>query len=286
MNNTKRSKEKLKPFSLGKVFVVATPIGNLKDITYRAVEVLQEVDLIACEDTRQTRKLLDNYGIKTKCVIFHEHSNKAQIDRIISDLAEGKNIALVSDAGTPLISDPGHPLISRAIDEGVIIHPIPGACAAISALSCSGINADNFTFLGFLPSTLKARKEKLSRVIDLDSSLILYESPRRISALLNDILEILGDRHIVIARELTKIYEEFKRGKVSEVIELIGDLKGECVVIIEGATSREVSEKEIIDNLTQAMKEMTMKDSVDFVASSLNLPRKKVYKLGLSIRNL
>ncbi len=283
MNNTSASQHNLKAFSQGCLYVVATPIGNLEDITLRAINILKTVDYIACEDTRHTMKLLDHCGIKTKCLIHHEFSKEKEINKITDLLLSGKNIALVSDAGTPMISDPGYGLLSKVISLNIPVVPIPGACAAVAALSVSGIASDSFVFLGFLPNSQKHRKDKLEEYAMVKSTLIMYESPKRIIDLLADINLVLGDREIVLARELTKLYEEVKRGKVSQLLTEISEIKGECVVLVEGAKSIDVSEEQIVDALHSALKTSSLKDAVDFVASSLKCPRKQVYSLALKV---
>lgn len=216
------------------LYIVATPIGNLEDITLRALRILKEVDYIACEDTRHTKILLDHFDIKKPLISYFQHSKLAKIDKIIDLLKEGKDIALVTDAGTPGISDPGGFLvnrITRELDIQVEIIAIPGANAAISALSISGFNIDEFVFYGFLPHK-KGRQTKLKEISEEKKVIVLYESPHRIKKLLSEILEFVGDREIVVCRELTKKFEEIYRGKVSEVLEQVKE-KGEFVIIIK-----------------------------------------------------
>lgn len=200
------------------LYIVSTPIGNLKDITFRALEILQSVDYIACEDTRQTIKLLNRYNIKKPLVSYHSYNQKQRGSRILDDLSSGKSIALVSDSGTPGISDPGVRLISEAIKAGVNVCPIPGASAAIAALSVSGLPTDNFYFVGFLSSKQARRKKELENLKSLGVTLVIYESPHRLCKALKDILDIYGDINICIARELTKKFEEIRREKVSSGI--------------------------------------------------------------------
>lgn len=216
---------------MGNLYTIATPIGNLGDITFRAVNTLKEVDLVACEDTRHTGILLDHYGIKKPLVSYHQHSKLAKIDYLIEELRAGKNIALVTDAGTPGISDPGQVLIKKAIDNNIPVIPIPGSSAIITALSAAGVPTDSFVYLGFLPHK-KGRKTILDSFKDEKRTIVFYESTHRIEKLLEELKVILGDRKIVVARELTKIYEEFLRGTVTEVQENLKITKGEFVVII------------------------------------------------------
>lgn len=194
---------------LGKLYLVATPIGNLEDITLRAIRILKEVDIVAAEDTRQTLKLLNHLEMKKHLISYHRHSTEEKQNEIIEELKNGKNIALVSDAGTPVISDPGEDIVKIALNEGINVIPIPGACALITALIASGIDTKEFTFIGFLPMNKNLRKEKLNRIETLTNTIILYEAPHKIKETLNDLKDITKNRKIVLARELTKIHEEF-----------------------------------------------------------------------------
>lgn len=216
--------------------MVATPIGNLEDVTHRALRILSEVDLIAAEDTRRTKKLLDHYQISTPQTSYHKFNIKAKTDYLIKLIKEGQKIALVSDAGMPGISDPGYELIREAVGQGIRITPIPGPSAVITALAVSGLPTDKFIFLGFLPKKPGKRRKALKELIDFEGTIVLYESPYRLVKCLQDILATLGDRKVAAARELTKIYEEVVRGKASEVLEKFDKKapKGEVVVLIEG----------------------------------------------------
>lgn len=213
-----------------KLYIVATPIGNLEDITLRALRILKEVDLIACEDTRNTKILLNHYEIKKDLISFHEHSKLIKINKIIDLIKGGNSVAVVTDAGTPGISDPGGLLVSEAIKEGIEVIDIPGPSALTALLSISGIYLDEFAFYGFLP-TKKGRQTKLKKIADEKRPVVLYESPHRIKKLMDEILEFVGDKEIIVGRELTKKFEEVYRGKVSEVKDEIKE-KGEFVVII------------------------------------------------------
>lgn len=215
----------------GNLYIVATPIGNLKDITLRALETLQEVDLIACEDTRQTTKLLNRYKIKKPLISYHQHSKIQRVEQIIDTLNAGRSVALVSDSGTPTISDPGSLLIERAITNRINIVPIPGPSAALSAYSVSGLSQKEFLFVGFLPNK-KGRQTKLKEVGNSDKPVILYESAKRINKLLNELYQVVGDREIYLGRELTKVYEEHYRGKISDLIDRVKE-KGEFVVVMK-----------------------------------------------------
>lgn len=223
----------------GTLYIVATPIGNLEDITLRAIRILKEVDLIAAEDTRHTLKLLNHLEISKPLISYHRHNEEIRKDEIIEKLLEGKNIALVSDAGTPGICDPGEVVIKKCIEENINIIPIPGACAFVNALICSGINTKEFCFFGFLPLNKNNRKEKLNEIKKQDKTVILYEAPHKLKETLKDLKEILEDRKIVLARELTKIHEEFIRKDINELIEISENIKGEIVLIIEGTNLKE-----------------------------------------------
>ena len=223
----------------GKLYLVSTPIGNLEDITLRALKALKDVDLIAAEDTRRTKKLLNYYQIKTPLTSYFEHSSLKKAQSLISQLKRGKDIALVSEAGTPSISDPGYKLTKLVIENNIKVVPIPGATALITALSASGLPTNSFIFEGFIPRKSGKRRNFFLSLRDQTKTLIFYESPRRLLSTLRDLLEVLGDRKIVIARELTKIFEEVIRGKASQVIERLEDktIKGEITILVSGTPS-------------------------------------------------
>ncbi len=218
----------------GKLYIVATPIGNLDDITLRALKILKEVDIIAAEDTRQTLKLLNHYEISKPLISYHRHNEDVRSEILLEKLNNGQDIALVSDAGTPGICDPGEEVIKKAIKDGITVVPIPGPCAMINALIASGIDSKEFCFFGFLPLNKKSRKEKLEQIKNIDKTIILYEAPHKMKNTLKDLSEILDNRQIVLARELTKIHEEFIRVDINELINQIDNLKGEMILIIEG----------------------------------------------------
>ncbi|NTW67245.1 MAG: 16S rRNA (cytidine(1402)-2'-O)-methyltransferase, partial [Nitrospirae bacterium] len=224
--------------STGVLYIVATPIGNLEDITLRAIRVLKEADAIAAEDTRHTQKLLSKFDIHTPLTSYHDHNKEEKAPVLVSRLLEGKSIALVSDAGTPGISDPGYFLINLAVDQNIPVVPIPGATAAIAALSVSGLPTDQFVFEGFLPSKHTARLKRLEDLKTEKRTLVFYEAPHRIIAAIEDIRNILGDRKAVVTRELTKVHEETIRGSISEVLARLnsGSTKGEFTIILHGAT--------------------------------------------------
>ncbi len=225
---------------MGTLFVVATPIGNLSDITFRAVRILSEVDLIAAEDTRKTKNLLTCYNINTPMTSYHKFNIKSKTPHLIEFLKQGQNIALVSDSGMPGISDPGEQLISRAVEQGIGVEPIPGPSAAITALAVSGLPTDEFSFVGFLPKKPGKKSKKLKELNKVKGTIIIYESPYRVVKTLGDIQKILGDRQVAVCRELTKKFEEVIRGKVSEVLKVFEARKprGEFVLIIKGGREK------------------------------------------------
>ena len=234
----------------GILYIVATPIGNLDDITLRAINVLKEVDLIAAEDTRHTLKLLNHLEISKPLISYHRHNEENRQDLIIEKLKEGQKIAIVSDAGTPGICDPGEVIIKKCIEEGIKIIPIPGACAFVNALICSGLDTTEFEFLGFLPLNKNNRKEKLEQIKKSNKTIIIYEAPHKLKETLKNLKEIIENRKIVLARELTKIHEEFIRKDIDELIKIADELKGEIVLIIEKNNNIINEEKNNLINLS------------------------------------
>ena len=231
----------------GTLYLVATPIGNLDDITFRALKILKEVDLIAAEDTRHTLKLLNHFEISKPLISYYKQIEKSKSDVLIPKLLEGKNIAIVSDAGAPGISDPGEEIVKQAIENGIKVVPIPGACAFVNALIASGLNTKEFSFIGFLSAQKKEKKDKLEELKYETKTLIFYEAPHKLLGTLSTICEVFGDREVVLARELTKIHEEFIRGKISEILEKLDEPKGEFVVLVEGNS---ISKKDVeLENL-------------------------------------
>ena len=267
----------------GNLYIVATPIGNLEDITIRALNTLKEVDLIAAEDTRHTLKLLNHYEITKPLISYHRHNEESKKDVLIDKLINGENIALVSDAGTPGICDPGEEVIKQAIEENIQIIPIPGACAFVNALICSGIDTKEFTFLGFLPLNKKLRREKLEEIKNTTKTTIIYEAPHKLKTTLEDLREIIENRKIVLARELTKIHEEFIRGTVKEIASKTDDLKGEFVIIIEGNSVKEEKENELNElSLEEHFKfyeeqGYEKKDIIKKIAKDRNVSKNDVY---------
>ena len=214
----------------GKLYLIATPIGNLEDITYRAVKILEEVDIIAAEDTRHSLKLLNYLGISKPMISYHRHNEDVKSPELIKMLLEGKNIGLITDAGTPGISDPGEEIVKKAIKNNIEIIPIPGACALINALIASGMGTKEFAFYGFLPLDNKLRKEKLEDISKQNKTIIFYEAPHRLEKTLNELKNVFGNINIVVAKELTKIHETFYRGTIEEVLGKLGELKGEYII--------------------------------------------------------
>jgi 16S rRNA (cytidine1402-2'-O)-methyltransferase len=250
------------------LYLVATPIGNLEDITLRALRVLKEVDLIACEDTRQTLKLLSHYGIKTRLVSYHEHNEMTKAAELVVDLEGGAKIALVTDAGMPGISDPGFHLIALAIRHHVPVVPIPGASAFLAALVASGLPTDSFRFGGFLPAKSGQRRKLLESVKDAPRTQVFYEAPHRLLQTLADVVEVLGSsRHIVVAREVTKIHEEFLRGRATEVLDQLksrGEVKGEITLLIAKPEAQDlIPETANLSGVAQRVHEIMAKEKVD-----------------------
>ena len=235
----------------GILYLVATPIGNLEDITFRAINILKEVDLIAAEDIRHTLKLLNHYEISKPLISYHRHNEEIKVDGLIENLKEGQNIAVVSDAGTPAICDPGEVIVKEALKENIKVVPIPGACAFVNAIIASGLDTKEFVFYGFLSINKKLRKEKLEQIEKENKTIILYEAPHKLKNTLEDLKEILEDRKIVIARELTKIHEEFIKGTAKEILEKYTEPKGEHIILIEANPIKQEDEEKLkINNMT------------------------------------
>ena len=277
----------------GVLYIVATPIGNLDDITIRALQILKKVDIIAAEDTRHTLKLLNHFQISKPLVSYYKQTEKQKSNQLINELKAGKNIALVSDAGTPGISDPGEVIIKKAIEEGITVTPIPGACAMINALVASGLSSKEFTFIGFLPVNKSEKEEKLKKLIYEKSTLIFYEAPHKMEKTLETILNVLGNRNIVLARELTKIHEEFIRGKVSDIIKKCENLKGEFVILLEGAEiGKEEANKEELSNLSleehytyYEKQGLDKKEIIKLIAKDRKTNKNEIYQKFITKRN-
>ena len=264
------------------LYLVATPIGNLEEMTFRSINILKSVKLIACEDTRNTKILVNHYNIETPLISYHKYNEKAMCDKLIEVLENEGDIALVSDAGYPLISDPGSILVDEVIKKGFNVTTISGPCAFLNALVSSNMDLSTFTFIGFLDSKNSSKKKQLIALKDKKETLIFYESVHRIEETLTDILEILGDRKITLARELTKKFEEYTRGKVSEVISSLNEFsKGEFVIVVEGNKEEKViSEEEILNEVKYLMERgEKSKTAIEKVASSYGLKKNYVYDL-------
>jgi len=269
----------------GVLYLVATPIGNLEDITFRAVRVLKEAGLIACEDTRQTAKLLGHYGIETPTVSYHEHNELRRAEELLAKLKTGVSVALVSDAGMPGISDPGYRVVKLALEQGITVVPIPGASASLSALAASGLPTDAFEFRGFLPARSGQRRTELEGIRAAAHTVIFYEAPHRIAEALDDIAEILGPgRPVVIARELTKLYEEFIRGTAGEVQKHLREreLKGEITLLIGKAEGEQATAggKNLRDRLEEIMRELKLdeKAALKVLAKERGLGKSELYR--------
>ena len=274
------SKEKEK--EIGTLYIVATPIGNLEDTTIRAINTLKKVDLIAAEDTRHTLKLLNYLEISKPLISYHRHNENIKTELLIENLKKGKNIALVSDAGTPGICDPGEEAIKQCIEENINVVSIPGPCAMVNALICSGLDTKEFVFLGFLPLNKKNRKEKLEEIFNETRTSILYEAPHKITNTLKDLKEVIQNRKIVLARELTKIHEEYIREDIDKLIGISKDLKGEMVLIIEGG---EVKKENNFENLSieehykyYEEKGLEKKEIIKKIAKDRKVNKNEIYK--------
>jgi 16S rRNA (cytidine1402-2'-O)-methyltransferase len=269
------------------LYVVATPIGNLEDVSLRALRVLRSVKLIAAEDTRKTMRLLNAYDIKTPQTSYHEHNKWAKMDFLLRFITETGDVALVSDAGTPGISDPGHELVVAAEERGITIVPIPGASVVVTALSVSALPTERFTFLGFLPRTSKARQELLKHAASDPGTLVVFEAPHRLRDTLADLMLILGDRRAAICRELTKIHEEVFRGKLSEAIARFAEPRGEFTLVVEGhnyTAGPPLMTDTVKDRLLQMRNGGTpAKEAIASVSKETGLARRELYKVWLTL---
>lgn len=273
----------------GKLFIIATPIGNLLDITLRALEALKSVDLILCEDTRVTNTLLRYHLINKPLALYNDHSNESTRQQIINKLKAGQNIALVSDAGTPLISDPGYKLIQEIRSQDLPIETLPGACSVISALTLSGLPSDRFMFIGFLPHKNSGKEKIFSELNSVQTTLVCFESANRLLGTLELMEKYFIDRSIVIAREITKLYEETIGNNAKEIIQYYQDnpdkLRGEIVMIVSPPNeNNNNSEQNILKQLNTLMEEMSLRDAVEIVSSQSQLRKKEIYKLALKIK--
>jgi len=272
-----------------KLYIVSTPIGNLEDITLRALNILKQVDLIACEDTRTTKKLLSRYQIQKPLTSYHEHNEIEKAKELLSILQEGHSIALVTDAGTPGVSDPGYRIVKLASENGVQIFSVPGPSAAVAALSISGLPTSSFAFFGFPPKQKKQLIQYLERIKDYPETLIFYESPRRVIKTLESMAEVFGERNASLGREITKMYEETLRGTLSEIVTTLksrDNLKGEFTLVIEGnSQDKGEFDSETIDDLLLYFKKegVSLKDAVKQVAVDSGVSKSKIYKKALQI---
>lgn len=269
----------------GDLYIVATPIGNLEDITLRAINVLKNVDCIAAEDTRHTLKLLNHLEISKPLISYHRHNEEIRSDLLIEKLQSGEDIALVSDAGTPGICDPGEEVIQKCIEDNIKIIPIPGACAMINALICSGLDTKEFIFLGFLPLNKNLRKDKLKKIEFAKETVIIYEAPHKLKQTLKDLENILENRKITVAREITKIHEEFVRGTASELLNIFQDVKGEFVLIIEKSNKELVEDMQNLNDLTleehykyYEKKGFEKKEIIKKIAKDRNVNKNEIYQ--------
>jgi 16S rRNA (cytidine1402-2'-O)-methyltransferase len=271
----------------GVLYIVATPIGNLEDITLRALRLLKEVDVIAAEDTRHTQKLLSHFEIRTPLTSYHEHNERTKAPVLVERLRRGESIALVSDAGTPAISDPGYRLVVAAVAAGVQVTPIPGPSALTAVLSAAALPTDRFVFEGFLPEKTKQRQERLRALHDEERTLVFYEAPHRLKDSLDDIETILGDRTIVIAREVSKVHEEFMRGRIREIITKIADreIRGEIVLVVQGGAGESGVSEELLrkDIAKLRASGMRVKEIADLLGEKYAFPKKQLYRIALEV---
>ncbi len=278
-------------FCGGVLYIVATPIGNLSDISFRALEILRNVDFIAAEDTRHTRRLLSHHDISNQLISCHEHNEAERVEGILGKLSSGMNAALATDAGTPAVSDPGYRLVVAAAAAGIKIIPIPGPSAAMAALSASGLPSDAFFFDGFLPSRPARRRERMKAIADIPGTLIFYESAKRIIATLADALEIFGDRDAVVAREMTKTHEEFLRGRISEILaelEVRHSIKGEITLLVAPESAKKTTDPSAIRELIiEGLKSKTggAASLAKEISKACDISRQTVYDMILEIKN-
>ncbi len=274
----------------GFLYIVATPIGNLQDITLRAIEILKTVDVIAAEDTRHSQSLLKHLGIQKKLISLHDFNEKDRSEILIKELISGKNIALISDAGTPLISDPGYVFVKKAYENSIRVIPIPGACAAIAALSVAGLPTDRFLFVGFLPHQNAARKKILTELKEETATLVFYEAPHRLLLLFENIIDVLGsERLITLAREMTKTYETIYHGLSIDVqaqmIQNPAQLRGECVLLVQGAAKKDaISDQKITEAkkiLHLLMDQLPTKQSIQLTQAITNITKNEIYRWAL-----
>ena len=274
----------------GVLYIVATPIGNLEDITVRALKILRDVDLIAAEDTRKSGKLLSHYRIKNRLVSYHEHNEKRRTPELVDQLLEGTSIALVSNAGTPCVSDPGYRLVAAAVANKIPVVPVPGPSAVMTAMSAAGLPTDSFVFIGFAPKKKGKRMKLLAELAFEPRALIFFESPRRILTFLEEVVSYIGDRPAVLAREMTKLHAEFIRGSVSEILETLEakpEIKGECTLLVGGCQKEKAVGRAVVKaEITSALEKQKggLSDIAKTIAQKYGLSKKEVYEMALAAR--
>jgi 16S rRNA (cytidine1402-2'-O)-methyltransferase len=270
----------------GVLYIVATPIGNLEDLTFRALRILKEVDLIAAEDTRHSRKLLDHYGINTPLTSYHEHNEQSKARQLVERMQRGESIALISDAGTPVLSDPGHRLVQEAIRSGICVSPVPGPSALIAALSASGLSMEAFAFEGFLPAKRKERREKLQSLRAEARTVVFYEAPHRLRESLEDISEIFGQREMVLAREISKMHEEFLRGSAVDLSAQLADRewRGELTLMIAGASDEPPAPEGIMAEIRKLKGEgVRVKEIAALLGEKYSVAKRDIYRMVLEL---
>jgi 16S rRNA (cytidine1402-2'-O)-methyltransferase len=272
----------------GVLYIVATPIGNLEDITLRALRVLKEADLIAAEDTRHTRALLNHYGIETELTSYHEHNERTKAHALVERLKRGEKIALVADAGTPTLSDPGYRLVREAVRFGIAVVPLPGPSAVTAALSASGLPTDRFAFEGFLPAKKAERRERLRGLREEKRTLIFYEAPHRLQESLPDLIDILGEREAVLGREITKIHEEFIRGRLSELKARLAErqARGEITLVVMGAAGEAAPSKGLLRAEIQKLRKsgLRIKEIATILGEKFSCSKREIYRLALDLK--
>jgi 16S rRNA (cytidine1402-2'-O)-methyltransferase len=269
----------------GALYTVATPIGNLEDMTLRAIRILKEVDVIAAEDTRHSQVLLNHFDIHMPLTSYHEHNEKGKAQQLVARMARGENVALISDAGTPVISDPGYRLITEALGAGIRVIPIPGPSAVIAVLGASGLATEEFVFGGFLPAKKQSRRLRLQQLRSEHRSTVFYEAPHRLIEFLDDLYAVVGDRRVVLAREVTKIHEQFIRGRVSEVIQQVAacEIRGEITLVIEGGSeANSPSEDTLREEIAKLQRDgMRIKEIAEVLGEKYDYAKKEIYRLAL-----
>lgn len=270
----------------GGLYTIATPIGNLGDITLRALATLAKADAIYCEDTRHSRTLLQHYGITRPLRAYHEHNAEKERPRILAELAEGKSVALISDAGTPLISDPGFKLVREVAAAGHLVTSLPGASAVTTALALAGLPTDAFLFAGFLPPRMAARRSRIAELAALTATLVLFEAPQRLEETLSDLAEVLGEREAVVARELSKLHEEARRGTLPELLAWAKEKapRGEIVILVAPGTRDVASDEEIEVRIAALLAEMSVRDAAKAAAETFAIPKGRAYEIALRLK--